>query len=165
MPTGNEIGRFASESETLFLQSIELTAGDAGRQPQRQKERGRHFGDEQGMSKQRRDGKGRHGRECEVLDCLHRFCALLCFFVFVGYGERPGCRRNSHSVMPTFRCRVFRVRLLVWPTVAGSGNSRFQTTLHALRFSASFNQDLTADGDLLFTLGGPGKIAVRQGSF
>ena len=32
----------------------------------------------------------------------------------------------------------------------GSGNSRFQTTLHALRFSASFNQDLITDRDLLF---------------
>ena len=30
MPTGNEIGRFGVESETLFLQSIELTAGDDG---------------------------------------------------------------------------------------------------------------------------------------
>ena len=30
MPTGNEIGWFAVESETLFLQSIELTAGDDG---------------------------------------------------------------------------------------------------------------------------------------
>ena len=28
MPTGNEIGRFAVESETLFLQSIELAAAD-----------------------------------------------------------------------------------------------------------------------------------------
>src|SRR6266850_6953121 len=36
----------------------------------------------------------------------------------------------------------------VWPTAAGSGDSRFQKTLHALRFSASFNQDLTTAGDL-----------------
>src|SRR5882724_4819433 len=38
----------------------------------------------------------------------------------------------------------------VWPTGASSGNSRFQTTLHALRFSASFNQDLATDRKLLF---------------
>ena len=52
--------------------------------------------------------------------------------------------------MPTFLCRLFRLHFLVWPTAAGSGNSRSQTTLHALRFCASFNQDLTADTDLLF---------------
>jgi hypothetical protein len=27
------------------------------------------------------------------------------------YCETPGCRRNSHSVMPTFRCRVFGLHL------------------------------------------------------
>jgi hypothetical protein len=62
--------------------------------------------------------------------------------------------------MPTFRRRVFRLHFLFRPLL-NSGNSRFQTTLHALRFSASFNQELTADRDLVFTLRHSRGIAFR----
>ena len=38
--------------------------------------------------------------------CVFSLCLFLCLF---DYCERPGCRRNSHPVMPTFLCRVFRL--------------------------------------------------------
>ena len=55
-----------------------------------------------------------------------------------------------HSPIPLFRHFVVECFVCIFPAAAGSGNSRFQTTLHALRFSASFNQDLTTDRDFLF---------------
>jgi hypothetical protein len=100
---------------------------------------------------------GFHGIDLIVTDRLPPWTArasgethadLLATVNDVDYGERPGCKRNSNSVMPTLRCGVFRLHFLFGPQSAGSGNLRFQTTLHALRFSASFNQDL----NLIFTL-------------
>ena len=40
------------------------------------------------------------------------FIGLVFCSVFVDYGESPGCRRNSNSVIPSSRCRGFACLLL-----------------------------------------------------
>ena len=52
------------------------------------------------------------GRSVTASAANVRFFSILIgfvLFVLFDYCERPGCRRNSNSVMPTFRCRVFRL--------------------------------------------------------
>ena len=85
----------------------------------------------------------RQGREGEAFVYLHMFCPSVLFvsvFLTTAKGRVAG-------EIPIPSCRPSVVECFV--TAAGSGHSQFQTTLHALRFSASFNQELTCDGDLL----------------
>jgi hypothetical protein len=74
-----------------------------------------------------------------------------------------GCRSATTAtgrfemILKCFAC------IFVWPALASGGDSRFQTTLHALRFSASFNQELDCDG--LLPCAAPGVSCQRRAAF
>jgi len=57
---------------------------------------------------------------------------VFCLDWFLWLRRKNGLHTEFQSVMPSFRCRIFRLIFLT--LAAGSGNSRFQETLLALRF-------------------------------